>query len=219
MIHGKNAGWAVLVSFLILFATSAPADDTPLSLPDLETYRVALANRPTGPIAPVRFRDLWEHPEAYAGKLVKVEGRVARLFRQPRVGEFPPLVEAWVVSPSSDPFCLVFPQVEASKMPEIGASVRFSGTFLKRLKYEGGDSPRVAPLIVGPEPPSTSAGSSEVASRAWSPQDWMMGLGACAVVALVLARRHFARPSSPQLGHDPPPVFLDGEKGDRDEIE
>ena len=132
---------------LLLGSGVASGDDSPLTLADLEAYRLALASKPDGPATPVKFRDLWDRPEAYLGRVVKVEGRVARLFRQGRFGEFPPLVEVWVVSPVGDPFCLVFPLVEGRASPEIGASVRFSGTFVKRIKYQGGDAARVAPLF------------------------------------------------------------------------
>jgi len=209
-----------LGSFLLLIAAGVSADDSPLSLADLEAYRVALSAKVDGSAPLVRFRDLWDRPEAYAGRPVRIEGRVARLFRQPRLGEFPPLVEAWVVSPSGDPFCLVFPQTRGRATPEPGASVRFSGTFLKRIKYQGGDTARVAPLVVGPEPPSTSDSHSRPEGLSWSAIDWMMGLAAAAVVALILARRHLSRPVPPPPVHDPPPVFFDGEPGtDPDEDE
>ena len=82
-----------------------------LTLSDLAAYRAALEGKaePTGPAVAVTFRELWDHPERYQGRRVRVEGRVARRFRQGAFGTFPPLVEAWAVSPAGDPFCLVFP--------------------------------------------------------------------------------------------------------------
>jgi hypothetical protein len=209
--------WARAGIFASIAWLNAPAgvsaDDSHLGLADLEAYRVALATKPDGSAPLVGFRDLWDRPEAYVGRPVRVEGRVARLFRQPRLGEFPPLVEAWVVSPAGDPFCLVFPQVEGRSTPEVGALVRFSGTFLKRIKYQGGDTARVAPLLVGPEGPSESSESSEAAGKSWSSTDWMMGLGAVVVISLVLARRHLNRPTEPAASYDPPPIFVDGQPG------
>jgi hypothetical protein len=203
---------AVFLSLACL-ATSvrAVAEDSPINLADLEAYRAALSAKPGDPGPTVGFRELWDRPEAHVGRTVSVEGRVARLFRQPKVGEFPPLVEAWVVSPSGDPFCLVFPQAGRHATPDLGASVRFSGTFLKRIKYQGGDSARLAPLIVGPEAPSTSPARTEVEGPGWSTPDWMMAVGAFLVVGLILARRHLFRPALPPRRDEPPPSFLDGD--------
>ena len=39
-------------------------------------------------------------------------------------------------------------------MPEPGRMVRFTGTFLKMVRYAGGDGARLAPLIVGDQPPT-----------------------------------------------------------------
>lgn len=202
------ASWLLLPAALVL------ADDSPLGLPDLEAYRAALSARPDPSAPTVRFRDLWDRPEAYRGRSVSVDARVARLFRQPRVGEFPPLVEAWAVSPSGDPFCLVFPEPEGRPAPEVGAPVRFSGTFLRRIKYGGQeDVARLAPLVVGPEAPSSPEAASEVEGMSWSSVDWLMALAACLVVGLVLARRHLARPSTAQAAYGPPPEFVDGDPG------
>jgi hypothetical protein len=206
----KQALLGLTLVFLLGSSTSF-GDDSPLTLADLEGYRLALASKPDGPATPVKFRDLWDRPEAYLGRVVKVEGRVARLFRQGRFGEFPPLVEVWILSPSGDPFCLVFPQVEGRASPEIGASVRFSGTFLKRIKYQGGDTARIAPLLVGPQPPS---GLESEGPSSWSTSDWMMAAGAGLVVAMILARRHFSGPVERLSKIDPPPVFLDGDPQD-----
>ena len=204
---------ADLACWSLLASASVLADDSPFGLADLEGYRAALSATPDNSAPSVRFRDLWDHPEAYVGRRVSVEGRVARLFRQPRVGEFPPLVEAWVVSPSGDPSCLVFPQVEGRPTPGLGAPVRFSGTFLKKIQYNGADVARLAPLIVGPEAPSSPTPASESEGPSWTTIDWMMAVAACLVVGLILARRHLARPAPPPTADEPPPTFVDGESG------
>ena len=214
----KPASASLLAPILaILLASPTQADDSALSLADLEAYRVALSARPDQTAAPVRFRDLWDRPEAYSGRPVRVEGRVARLFRQPRIGEFPPLAEAWIVSEAGDPSCLVFPAPEGRPSPAIGSPVRFSGTFLKRLRYQSGDVPRLAPLIVGPEPPTTTAPMT-TGGPSWSTVDWTLGLGAASVVALVLARKHLAGPPPTPAPLGPPPRFLDGKPGPDPEI-
>jgi hypothetical protein len=202
--------------FLLILAipAAAIAEDSPLSLVDLEAYRLALGGK-TDPTAPlVRFRDLWDRPEAYVGRPVRVEGRVARVFRQARIGEFPPLTEAWVTSKAGDPFCLVFPMAEGQPAPSVGSSVRFGGTFLKRLRYQSGDVARIAPLIVGPEAPSTiTSPGAAFDGMSWSTADWVLGVGAASLVAIVLARKHLSRPPSSPVSLDPPPIFVDGEDG------
>ena len=99
----------------------------------------------------VGFRELWDHAATYQGRRVQVQGRLVRRFRQGSFGTFPPLEEAWVFSPAGDPFCLVFPaprdpeEREAEtkpKTPTAAGSVRFAGTFLKLIEYQGADGPR-----------------------------------------------------------------------------
>jgi hypothetical protein len=213
-------GAAILLIGCLAGLPLAVGDDSPLSLADLEAYRVALASKPDSTARSVSFRDLWDRPEDYAGRTVAVEGRVARTFRQPRFGEFPPLVEAWVVSPPGDPFCLVFPQPEGRPALGVGAFVRFSGTFLKRIKYQGGDVDRLAPLIVGPRAPDAPLSAPVTAWKEWSSADWMMAVGALLVVSLVLLTRHFSRPAVDSRPIEPPPSFVDGKseiEGDFDE--
>lgn len=179
----------------------------------------------------VRFRDLWDNSQAFLGRRVTIQGRVERIFRQAAVGQFPPLAEVWIVSPAGDPFCLVFaqhepttgndqrdqknrPDVQSGKqkdqdirraVPEVGQTVRFTGTFLKMVSYVAPDGKRLAPLIVGDRPPvdqrdgPTRAGvtasrerSAEVFetiggrdSRA--PRDDWPGSGASLALAIALA--------------------------------
>jgi hypothetical protein len=194
--------------------------------------------------APVRvgFRDLWERPEAFQGRRVIVHGRVERNFRQGPVGDFPPLAEVWATSPAGDPFCLVFPPsgpirrsdlrhdvdsphvtdrghepiTTSTGVPERGRAVRFTGTFLKMVRYTASDGERIAPLIVGDRPPTSEpagTNSREPACSkigevlraiggtplipgaggdrwAWSPARWALGLVLAAIAAGVLAWRH-----------------------------
>ncbi len=189
------------------------APDDPASIADLEAYAEALRPAPGAQAGAVGFRDLWDHPGAHAGRRVRVEGRLARVFRQPAVGRFPALAEAWVVTPAGDPFCLVFPDAEAPAGAGLGADVRFVGTFLRRVQYRGGDAARLVPLIVGPEPPSLASPAPPATGSAGSPADWAVGLGAAAAVTLVLARRHLSRPAARPRGVEPPPRFVDGTDG------
>jgi hypothetical protein len=101
--------------------------------------------------------------------------------------------------------------------PELGRTVRFTGTFLKMVGYAARDGTRLAPLIVGDRPPrpepaaapggksapaglgaliraigGQGAGAGAGADRsAWSPMTWLLGLVALAMLAAVmLARQH-----------------------------
>ncbi len=202
--------WPIL---LALWASRASADEPSLTLADLSAYRSALSAKADAPAARVGFRDLWGHPERYRGRLVRVEGRLVRRFRQDAFGTFPPLAEAWAVSPSGDPFCLVFPDSASRASPPLGSPVRFVGTFLKRVRYRAGDGSRLAPLIVGGGPPVASArasASSKPEPGYGSTLDWTAGLVVAGFVALFVARMHLNKPvaRTPGWASDPPPDFL-----------
>lgn len=205
----------MLVSLMVLLASTARADEPGLSLTDLGPYRAAIEGKTPGPAVAVTFRELWDHPDRYQGKRVRVEGRVARRFRQEPYGTFPALVEAWAVGPSGDPFCLVFPSARDEKAEASpGASVRFEGTFLRRVRYQGGDVPRLAPLIVGDRAPVVT--SAAPAKTTADPADdgrtrfeWGLGLAAAGLVALALARQHLRVPPRKIRETDPPPEFVD----------
>jgi hypothetical protein len=189
------------------------AEESKLTIADLNAYRQALEGKLGGPAVPVGFRELWSHPEAYQGKRVRVEGKVVRVFRQDRFGAFPPLGEYWVVTPAGNPFCLVYPSQGDKAQPAIGDRVRFVGVFLKRLSYQAADGERLAPLVVGDGRPVVV--SSDVARHSSTPGldllDVTVGLVAVALVALVLVARHVRAPVRRVLELDvnePPPEFL-----------
>jgi hypothetical protein len=196
-----------------------------LTLADLTAYRTALAGRataddarPSDPPSRASFKDLWARPDAFRGRRVTVHGSVQRIFRQGPVGSFPALAEIWIASPAGDPFCLVVPQNNGSStspevehsaniratskpIPRLGQTVRFTGTFLKMVRYAAGDGARLAPLVVGDRPPvpeedtsHANPGGSRAASRfqrwAGSPTTWFLGLTLALVTAGGLAWRH-----------------------------
>jgi hypothetical protein len=193
--------------------------------------------RPSDPPARVGFRDLWDHPDAYRGRRVTVHGRVARIFRQGPVGSFPPLLQVWIFSTAGNPFNLVFPRpadeagsgptivasssTEGDRGPEArpgptaipgpGRTVRFTGTFLKMVRYAAGDGERLAPLIVGDRPPvpapaeparpgngpskggakgAEDPGGAGLDHRGGSPSNWWLCLMLAVVAAGLLARQH-----------------------------
>lgn len=195
------------LALLLLLPFAASGDDS-VSLADLPAYRDALRSSADAPVSPVSFRDLWDRPDTYRGKRVSVTGRVRRIFRQPAVGEFPPLVEAWVVTGTDDPICLVFPDAPI----EAGSTLAFSGVYLKQIRYRGEDTDRLAPLIVGPRPPEASVAPQPAKASGRSRElDLMFGMVVAMIILLGLIRTFLRRPPRARpLDADPPPVFEDG---------
>ena len=176
----------ISVMATILVVSRAVADEpTGLALSDLTAYRESLDGSPAGPAIAVTFRRLWDFSNDFERKRVRIEGRVARRFRQGAFGTFPPLVESWVVTPAGDPFCLVYPVPAADEKkividPGPGARVRFEGVYLKRLKYQASDTERLGLLIVGNQPPIiTSLAPLPLSATigGYSGIDLAMGLG------------------------------------------
>ena len=217
---------ARLVLASLLAASAHAEDDGPLSLADLAAEHAAVTGRDTSTEPPetVGFRALWDDPDAWRGRRVIVRGRVARVFRQAAFGGFPPLVEAWIEEPPGNLFCAVFtPDASGAQPIAPGASVAFTGTFLRRLRYAADDGDRLAPLIVGSEPPRVEARApsrpldfpSDAPVSAWSDSTWGVGLFiGLAAVAVILAWRTLSRPTPSRRGRrstaaDPEPQFLD----------
>ncbi len=188
-------------------------EDGPLSIADLAAYRAALDPTPHDePPVPSGFRDLWDRPGEFRGRRVAVGGRVGAVFHSAAVGTFPPLAETWVFTEASDPLCLVFPETKEAPAPIPGDLVRFEGTFLRRVRYRGGDADRLAPLVVGPAPPRVDrpATPAPAADPSSSPFDGVFVLVLGAIVALALVRAHLRRPPSRPIVQGPPPEFRDG---------
>lgn len=214
----------LLMTLATAMAPDPKADGTALGLVDLAAYRAAL-EAPEGiePAAKVSFRDLWDHPERYEGHRVRVEGRIVRRFRQGPVGTFPALVEAWTRDGRGNLLCLVFPDLDATASTP-GRTIGFEGTYLKRLRYPGGDVERLAPLIVGHRPPSSgSAGMTDrgrdlAVPSGGSGLDGIIALVLAGAVGLVLAVQSFRRPAVRPIEVGPPPNFRDGpNEGDDDD--
>lgn len=228
------ATFLVASSLVFGFGAGAFADDAEpthqLSLADLAKYRAALTGKEraddaeaSNPLAHVSFKDLWNHPDVHRGHRVIIEGRVQRIFRQGPVGSFPALAEIWIASPAGDPTCLVVPQESGmgvspvsdhdleglaapQRAPKLGQMVRFTGTFLKMIRYAARDGDRVAPLVVGdqlPVPVRENARANRAMSfpadnivGQWtgSPASWLVGLTLARALAGVLARHHLRTP-------------------------
>ena len=233
---GLRANATFLIAFILFlgYGARAIADDNEpvhqLSLADLAKYRAALAGKviaddakSSDTSARVSFRDLWNRPEVLRGRQVILEGKVQRIFRQGPVGSFPALAEIWIASPAGDPFCLVIPQesqtdispaedhgvesrAKPERIPKLGQTVRFTGTFLKMIRYAAGDGDRLAPLIVGDQPPITVREAAQtkrassltanhiVGPSTGSPASWLVGLTLALLTVGLLARRHLRMP-------------------------
>lgn len=223
-----------MMGLLLMFATQAArGDDSPLALADLADYRRALVARGDKEPRPtvVSFRELWDHPAKYQGKRIRVEGRIVRRFRQGAVGTFPPLVEAWAVTPWGEPFCWVYPAPEgqAPTVRDLNREpVRFVGTYLRRIRYQGADVDRLAPLIVGPRPPAPppATASRPKPRSGHSLADWILGTTAAVVVLGALVWQHLKKPvsrtsilesgSAPLFGPTAPPDWLVPEEAQDD---
>jgi hypothetical protein len=207
--------WLAPTLALAMAMAIAPGEEEtngPLALGDLAAYRAALA-QPTPADAPkVTFRDLWNRPESFLGRPVRVRVRVARVFAQPPVGEFPALMEAWGFDSGRNPIALVAP-ASATALPKVGAFHDFAGTFLKRVHYDdGADGKRSAPLLVGPSAPAPvippaktdRPGRPGIQSGVWLAL--ILGLFSA---SLIMAR-HAARPRPRVRGASgPAPDFVD----------
>ena len=215
MVPARLLRHAALIVLLIDAPALPASEEGPLGLADLPAYQAALSGRSDHdkvPV-PVEFRDLWDHPKQFEGRRVEVAGAIVRRFRQGAYGVFPPLEELWVVSRAGNPLCFVYPARDAPAS-KLGDTVRFVGTYLKRVQYQVGDVARLAPLIVGDRAPSVIKAAEVPPVRSTgglSSLDWTVGLVVTGLVVLILGRQHLRRPPRPALDGErpgPPPDFI-----------
>lgn len=204
--------WLAPALALSALMATAAGDEAggPLALGDLAPYRTALSAPIPADAPAVTFRDLWDHPEPFLGKPVRVRVRVARVFSQPPVGEFPALMEVWGFDSGRNPIALVAPASEAP-LPEPGAFHDFAGTFLKNVHYDDAkDDRRSAPLLVGPAAP-TPVAPHDATRPAWpgvQSGGWLaliLGL----IATSLIAARHAARPRPRPRTDGGAPEFTD----------
>jgi hypothetical protein len=137
-------------------------DRTPMSFRDNAAYAYLLEK--TRKLAPAELaaqsrRDvllthIWERPELYRGVPIHLLGTARRVLRfESKLSKSGWLYEAWIVSPDATkyPYSCVFE--DAPEGFPLGADVFervvFNGFFLKIMKYEAGDVPRGAPVLIG----------------------------------------------------------------------
>lgn len=230
---GRSLAAAALILAVVAPAATARQDDAPLGLTDLAAEHEALSGKFDAATPPraATFRALWDRPDEFRGVRVRVAGRVVRIFRQDAVGSFPALVEAWIEEPPGDLLCLVFPAPDREAGVAKGASVAFTGVYLRRVRYQA-EGERLTPLIVGPDAPSVvkPAPRDEPEADARPISDWpgpvatvglFIGL---ALIAGLLAWRSLTASVGPRrrregrtgLPPGPAPEFLEPEADDGD---
>jgi hypothetical protein len=137
-------------------------DKTPVSFRDMAAYDALLtrtrhttaADLAADARRDVFYAHLWSHPGSYRGVPVHLLGTARRILYYPsKLSRTGWLYEAWVVTPESqnNPYVCVFEDVPEGLPvgPDVSERVVFNGYFLKLLRYEAGDVPRAAPLLVG----------------------------------------------------------------------
>jgi biopolymer transport protein ExbD len=137
-------------------------DKEPVAFRDLAAYAAVLKRardaKPADLAANARrdlgFRELWEHPKDHRSALIEVRGFVREISsREAKLGAAGKLNEVWITpcDRESELFACVVEKlpdgfrVDASD----GEPVVFHGYFLKVIAYEGVDSRRGAPLLIG----------------------------------------------------------------------
>ena len=102
----------------------------------------------------VFYAHLWDQPREFRGVPVHLDGTARRvLYYKSKMSRTGWLYEAWLFTPDgqNNPYVCVFE--DAPKGFPIGANlserVVFNGYFLKLMRYEAGDVPRAAPMVVG----------------------------------------------------------------------
>jgi hypothetical protein len=138
------------------------ADKAPLSFRDTAAYDKLLARSRAATAAglagqarrDVFYAHLWDRPAAFRGVPIHLLGTARRVLYYPsKLSRTGWIYEAWVVTPESrsNPYVCVFEEAPKGLPvgPDVSERVVFNGYFLKLLRYEAGDVPRAAPLLVG----------------------------------------------------------------------
>ncbi len=192
-----------------------PIDDddrrgSPLTIADLDAYLAALRDPAKAePARRVSFRDLWDRPADYQGKRVEIDASIEQIFEHKSIGKFPELIELWGFSRVGDPVCLVFPRSNPERRFGRGTLVRFRGVFLKLLEYKARDADRIAPLIVGADPPVRASPDRTAKRRDENRFDHAFTAiagGFTILFILIQLRRRSDRRPIPE--NDDPPQFI-----------
>jgi hypothetical protein len=137
-------------------------DRTPISLRDNAAISLLLGRareKSAKNLAAASRRDialphLWETPERYRGVPVHLLGSARQVLRYPsKLAPRGWLYEAWIFTPEAArvPYVCMFEDAPEGFPIGTGISERvvFNGYFLKVMKYQAGDVPRGAPVLIG----------------------------------------------------------------------
>jgi hypothetical protein len=138
------------------------SDKTSLSFRDMAAYDLLLTRAREATPADLAGRSrrdvfyahLWDQPKGYRGVPVHLLGTARRvLYYKSKLSRTGWLYEAWVFTPDgqNNPYVCVFEEAPKGFPvgPNVSERVVFNGYFLKLMRYEAGDVPRAAPLLVG----------------------------------------------------------------------
>jgi hypothetical protein len=120
----------------------------------------------------VSFRELWSARPGLADEPVIIAGVVYRRFRSEPQGQFPSLEELWIRT-DDDGLAVVtnvVPPISAKSerdRTEPGSPVRLVSYFLRKIRYEAEDEPRIAPWLVAKGFENESAEPASGVSKAF----------------------------------------------------
>lgn len=154
----------------------------------------------------VSFRELWSAAPGALTEPIAISGVILRRFRREPLGQFPALEELWLRTDDDALVIVTYrsseKKSESTDTTAPGSAVDVTGTFLRNVRYEAKDEPRVAPWVVASlvRPMGTSLdGSGTASSERDSPDDMRkIGLVLLAVVTCTALLRlviDFARKS------------------------
>lgn len=139
----------------------------------------------------VAFTQLWEQPEKYRGKLIRLRLHVRRVLQYDapeNPSSIPKVCEAWGWTDESRsfPYVVVFadPPADLPIGTDVRTEIEFVGYFLKVMSYTAFDHSRGAPLLVGRARLDTTSRPIEAKSAPTNP--WIVG-GIVAVGFLFVA--------------------------------
>ncbi len=134
-----------------ILARSDPVVEA-VGLADWPKLDKALKRRSQGTGRIVSFRELWQADAKLADEPLIISGVVYRRFRTEPRGQFPSLEELWIRT-DDDGLAVVTNVVPPhAEKPDLdrtapGSAVRLVAWFLRKIRYEAEDEPRIAPWL------------------------------------------------------------------------
>ncbi len=139
----------------------------------------------------VFYTQLWEQPQKYRGKLLRLRLYVRRVLQHETPANsvgVSQLYEAWGVTDESKshPYVVIFSELPPglSTGADVRKDVIFVGYFLKIMSYTSADANRAAPLLAGRMMPQPTLSPGSEASGSSNLTEWIW---VAAVVALLAA--------------------------------